>query len=538
MINHPNRGKTRARRITAALPAHDHDADYADLLAGVGATFDTTVIAGSHLFCTDATGLFDRFLAALPQPDRAIHTCNTCRQFFKGYGGLVTISDSGATVSAMWRPESVPPFYAPAVGILQTAVQKARVTAPFLSTATAWGTAQTGVWSHLAVSPPASMVYRAKLLTAGQAMAAKREDFGTVGRALGEFTPAMLDEALRILNADAVARSERFLAPVQWLRDLLSRPKGRAGENILWRAIATAPDGYCHPRSGMAGSLLEDIAAGMPFDDIKARWEAKMHPLRYLRPQAAPSAGNIKAAEAVVAKLGIAPSLERRFARLDECETLWLPRHEPPIANGAGVFGHLKAKDDDAVRPVDMPAQTMTWAKFRAAVMPKAEAMEFLVPGVGNFMAFLTAANADAPPILKWDREDARNPVSLYVYHRGSAASSWRLPTGWRTVTGVSARPSMWGSHPMPQLGDGALIILDGAVDTRTGQGNALFPETLRDDLHAVRSTIEAYSKAATIGGVEEGSACGYGIGGGSVGIALRVRSAGAWAGYRIDRWD
>lgn len=538
MINHPNRSKTRIRRTAVTLPEHDHDADYAALLKGVRATFAVAASDG-HLFCTEATGLFDRFLAALPQTDRTIHTCNTCRQFFKSYGGLVAINDAGAAVSAMWHPESVPSFYASAITSLQTATLKARVTAPFLSTAVTWGTPHTGDWTHLAVSPTPSLIYTGRLLTAGQAMAAKREDFGTVGRALAEFTPKMLDEALRILNADAVARSERFLAPVQWLRNLHNRPKGRAGENVLWRALAAAPDGYCHPRSGMAGSLLEDIANNLPFEDIKARWEAKMHPLRYQRPQAAPTAGNIKAAEAIVAKLGIAPSLERRFARLDECETLWLPKREMPAAIGAGVFGHLKAKDtDDGVRPVDLPTQTMTWAKFRATVMSAAEAMEFLAPSHGNFMAFLTAANLEAPPILKWDHEDARNPVSLYVYHGGSDAAMWRVAKGWCKVTGISVRPNMWGAHPLPHLGDGALIILDGAVDTRTGQGNALFPETLRDDLHAVRSTIESYSKTATISGVEEGSACGYGISNGSIGITLRVKAAGAWSAYRIDRWD
>ena len=40
-----------------------------------------------------------------------------------------------------------------------------------------------------------------------------------------------------------------------------------------------------------AGDLA--IAGGYETQDIKARFDAKMHPLQYLRPQAAPSEGNI-----------------------------------------------------------------------------------------------------------------------------------------------------------------------------------------------------------------------------------------------------
>jgi hypothetical protein len=128
----------------------------------------------------------------------------------------------------------------------------------------------------------------------------------------------MLDQALRLLEADALARSEKFIGPVKWLRALHDRPTGQRGENVLWRAIAAAPEGYCHPKASVIGPLLNDIASGLPFAKIKARFDAKMAPLRYQRPQAAPAALNIKAAEARVEKLAIAPALERRFARIED----------------------------------------------------------------------------------------------------------------------------------------------------------------------------------------------------------------------------
>lgn len=534
MINHPNRRPVRKTK-TAPTIQHNHDHDYSALLISARAAFDAAMKDKPRLFLTDAEGLNVTYLDNLPG-ERQVHDCSACRRFIETYGGLVAITATGETIPVMWEPVGAPEFYQPAFAALHAVVKRARVIAPFLSKDVVWGQPMTGAYRHLSTPNPAP--YRERALSAGQAMAAKKEDFRTVATALADYKAPALDEALRLFKADALARSDKFVAPVQWLRELQNRPKGRKGENVLWRAIADAPNGYCHPRAGVVGSLLDDIVAGLPFPDIKARFNAKLGPLIYQRPQAPPAAGNIKAAEALVEKLGIAPALDRRFARLDELETIWKPVTKAQQQSG-GVFGHLKAKAmPDTVRPSALPCVTMTWEKFARTVLPEATALEQNAPGHGDYIAMLTAANPDAPPILKWDREEARNPVSWYVYHGGSAASAWRLSGGWTKVNAVSANPTLWGASPQPHLGDGVVLILDGAIDTRTGQGNALFPECLKAELHGARATIEAYSRSAVIGGREDGSACGYVLNKTKAAAHLRAFVAGAWSEYRIDRWD
>jgi hypothetical protein len=486
--------------------------------------------------------LFDLYLANIPEDERQVHNCHACRQFIRSFGGLVAIDVSGYKLPAMWQPQFAPPFYKNALLAMVEAIHKAPVTKPFLSAVQSWGSPITGVWEHFAVRNPS--VFRHTLLTPGQAMAAKREDFATVARALYEFPPALLTEALRVLEADAVNRAEKFVGPVRWLIDLHTRRNAtkfdRLRDNLLWCAIATAPAGYCHPRASVIGSLLEDIESGTPFEDIRRRFNEKVHGLRYQRPQAAPTAGNLAQAEKLVEKLGIATALERRFARLDEVQTIWKPKTVETNHQKDGVFSHLATKKAaPAVPSVRLPRVRMTWAKFAATVLPTADALEMLVPPHGDFQGMLTAANADAKPILKWDRDDARNPISTYVYNGGSSASSWALTSGILTpVTGIALRPNLWGNNPQLYLGEELTLILKGCVDQNEGQGNALFPETLRSELHEVRATIEAYSRHAKIGGKEEASACGYGIGKGDIGIDLCVTSAGSTADYRIDRWD
>lgn len=540
MATHPKRNRAASKLAAAVDTAHDHDHDYSALLVSVRASFDSGATSADRLFQTDANGLNEIYLDALPG-ERQVHNCHACRLFLSRYGGLVSVGDTGDTASAMWTPEGVPDFYRPAFAALQDRVQKAKITSVFLTKERVWGIPLTGEWSHMAVVPPASLVYRERALTAGQAMAAAKENFRTVATALAEFKPEMLDEALRILNADALARSEKFIGPVKWLRALHDRPKGRRGDNLLWRAIAGAPEGYCHPKASVIAPLLADIVTGLPFDEIKVKFAAMLHPLRYQRPQAAPAVGNIKAAEALVAKLGIAPSLERRFARVAEVKAIWTPR---PIAerepSSDGVFGHLRAKNTSVVEPVALPASTMTWEKFSRAVMPGAERIEIRVPAHGSFIALTTAVNPEAPPILKWDREDERNPVAWYVYPGGSSAAQWGLPaSAWANVGAISLLPTMWGSQPSPFLGEGAVLLIDGALDSHVGS-NALFPECLKDELHGARATIEAYSRSATLGGREPGAACGYDLRKSQRihDCVIRVFSAGAWIPYRIDRWD
>jgi hypothetical protein len=543
MINHPNRSRVRkAPIVTAAVAAtgHNHDQNYARLLTSIQDRFNASVADGAPLFRTDAADLWNIYLDALPS-ERQYHTCHACRRFIETYGSLVAIAGDGTQSPAIWPSETDATFYLPAVEAMHAIVRRARVTGVFLTKDTTLGLPVTGQWTHLAVR--GAKPFRHSVLTPGQAAASKREDFGTVARALQDFTPDALAEALRVLEADAVNRAERFLGPIQWLADLhvarSATKDSRVRDNILWRAIATAPDGYCHPRSSVVGTLLEDILAGLPFADVQRRFNAKMHPLMYQRPQAAPAAGAIAAAEKIVERMGIAPSLERRFARLEDLEIAWHPIEVTEKTAANGVFGHIKPKGGPtASRPLELPATTLTWEKFARTVLPTAEAMDLNVPPHGNFTAHLTAVHADAPPILKWDREDHRNPVSVYVYHGGSPASQWGISPGWHKVTAFVLLPNLWGDQPSPHLGDGGTLILDGAVDGRDNSGIALFPEILRQELHEVRSVIEAYSRTGRIQGREQASACGLRIPKGAIGITVRTLSAGRWTSHIIDRWD
>jgi hypothetical protein len=536
--------------------------------AAIGGRINATPTVRPSLFVTELNGtdaLCDAYLSGLPPEDRRHHTCSCCKQFFRRYGDLVTIDEFGRATSALWdenfiKIETSDGYYTVAVNALQRAVEAARVRGVFLAAEKSWGTPVTGVWTHMAVVPPPDMLYKKRgTATPFQRMAELREDRATLLNAMADIREEHLDQALTLLETDALYRSEKVRGPAQWLKtryvERSNTQDQRRRENLIWRAVAVAPPGFAKPRGAMIGTLLEDIASGMPFDDCARRFRAKMDPLQYQRPQAAPTAQNIARAEKLVEELGIQPSLERRFLRPEEVVAVWRPKNprqgqSKGSASGPGVFGHLDPKGKSTLEPnvsLQAPATKVTWVKFRDTVLGDAVKIELYMPSSRlPYVALVTAVHADAPPIIQWDLEGARCPVSWYLWANGSTPEEIGLMSrAWAEVEQIALSPWMWGGDEagFKHQGRHVTFLLKGAKDSRAkSAGAALFPEILKNELREVRSTIEAYSRRATLVGVDMPMACGLNLKEGGrekwTCTARVTRTDGRMTVYDLDRWD
>lgn len=549
----------QATQVTSASQAATYrggeDDDYLGLHVR---TRDVLTWEPAALFTTSAEGLFDAFLSALPVSRRHHYVCNACRRFVDRFGGLVTIDEEGLARPALWAGSVVPigSFFDAAVTLLAETVRRARVTGVFAHEEKVWGLAENfspkavgGTWHHLHAVPHPDTIHKPGPLstTAHQHMAAKKAEHDMLCRGLAEFPIALVKKAHTMLTAGGLYRSEKCIGVAKWLLDVheaREATKNRAArENLVWRAVASAPAGFCHVRSTMIATLLEDIAADKDFGDIKRSFDAKMAPTHYHRPQAPPTDGQLAAAEALVGKLRSAGSLARRRATVEEVlpHAIWTPK---PAKGGAPaptgeVFGHLKAKKP-ADAPIELPAQVITWEKFARTVLPDAERIECLVPASsGAFFGFLTAANPLAPPILQWDEESARNPVSWYLYQVARSAAHWSLTPGWCDVTAITMQPSSW-TRSLAHQGDGVYLVLRGARD-QGSPGLAIFPETLRAEYHGIRAAIEAFSNAGKLedsGLAETAAGLCMQKSAGKWNHVVRVTSRGTTLSYRFDRWD
>lgn len=404
---------------------NDENDGYDELRSQMNNRFNSIVKNGGKIFKTNAEDMWETFISNLPENARQFYNCNACRHFFNRYGGLVTINENGAMSSVLFEVTvDTPKFFLNAVVEMNKEVLSSKVIGVFIPEQETLGYPVTGEHTHFYAKLPKTIVNRSLTHTASQVMAEKREEFKMLVNALNLYSLDTVGNAVYLIQSDTLYRSQRFLSKLEWFKDVMEKKEStsnsRNKRNILWLAIANAPTGHAHIRSGMVGTLLDDIQSGLPVESIVTRFEEKMS--EYMRSTATPSEQAIFEAERVVSKLGIENSLGRRYATYEEIpEFIWRNRNKETkglntVVRGeksSGVFGHLAKKPKDSQSPIQAPSTVMTWEKFKRTVLPTADSIEVLVDNANRLMAMITALDETAPNILQWN-----NPFSWY-YHGG-----------------------------------------------------------------------------------------------------------------------
>lgn len=519
---------------------------YEHLLRGIRESFEIANNSNEPLFTTAIDNLYDIFIESLPEEARQYYNCRACRHFVNRYGNLVTIDDEGYIHPVMWYGFT-PEFFYDSVIEIRKAIMNSKVTGVFLTSEKRLGVDKSGGYDHMYVDSPKHIIHHNLINNEYQVMAQKKQDYLMLLNAFTKYQKSTIETAVNLLQSNTLYRSEKVLGIAKWFLDVKTNAenlRGKQRTNYIWKKSATAPAGFCHVSSSMIGTLLDDIEEGMDLEAVKTRFANKMDPLRYQRPQVAPTAQNVARAEEIVAKLGIENSLKRRFARLEELKTVWLPRQESYTRKvvGTGVFSGIKTKEDTrAKKTSNLVANggTMTWDKFQRTVLPDAKKIEMNIHSyTDSFTAMVTAEDPSAPPIIQWDNEDNRNPVSWYMYAGGSHPSQWNLSSGWIEVTCISLQPNLW-QPGYEHHGHGVFFALKNCKD-KQNRSSGLFPELMRGELREVRATIESYSHSTKLNGFEEATACGILRNGGRTwpNCELRVTTDLGVTTYKLDRWD
>lgn len=439
------------------------------------------------LFTTDASGVFEAYLEAIPARKRQVYNCRCCRKFLERYGTLVTIDAEGRTSPAFIPMLAGTGAFAVASQAIHHIVSQAKVTGVFYSFDKTLGDPMQGGWTHLCAANPNRVIE--SLLTLDQLAAEKREEFGMLKRALVEYTASNARDAVSVLEADAVNGSEKALGIARWFlntHEVVRRIRSnKRRDNLIWKFVADAPAGFCHIKNTMIHTLMDDLRDGYPLEAVRARWNEKMHPLQYKHPTTVKQ-GNITQANAVFEKLRADGSLERRFASPSDVTTkLWYHGMRRP------------ARPFDKLRNVSLP-RNIGLDTLRSVVLPNAASLEVQIPSAkAPFFALTAPVNPRSPSLFHWG-----NAIGWYFYHEGSLPSQWGLRAGaWVPASMAIQKPCHWQGN-LPNHTDPTLLVLNGMRDTRYVKGGLLFPDFLRSELHPVRSSIEAYSAASSLANV------------------------------------
>ena len=376
------------------------------------------------LFKTNSVNLWDKYLSSLPEEGRWHYNCKTCKKFIETYGGLVVIDEDANIKSALWNEVGTPIFFKETVKNLREYVEAREIINVFKTDKTVIGVPMTGVWKHLNIKllDNSICINDSRLYSAGQVMARKLEDFQYLSKSLDGYLLYTSRKAVELLESEELYRSEKILGQAKWfleIKEITDNTKvKRKRDNLVWYAVAKAPEGFCHVKTSVIGTLLDDIESRVSFEAIKNRFNAKMNPANYMRSQVAPTINQAVQAEKIIEKLGIANSLLRRYAKVDEIpieEFTWQSdsefKYEEEVPKKLGIFAHLvKQKKDESL---ELPKTVMTWEKFSRTVLPVAKNIEVKVNNQNRLMAMVTATDIEAENILRWN-----NTFSWY-YHGG-----------------------------------------------------------------------------------------------------------------------
>lgn len=466
----------------------------------------------------DGRELYQLYLESFPTAElRQEHTCSCCQQFFNTWANLVVLTQDGRSESALFVANSeVPELYRPFVEQAYVKLLDAKITRVTYGSADGWlniGERSKGEFEHFHFELPWVRRQRLQTLTSRQEAAEVREDVRILSRTLSRWPAPLLRTAVGVLENDTRIKGQALADTISTFIDVLANLSPlrdqRLKHNYLVSVALDKGKGVSRIGNTVLGEFLDRLGENPDTHHAAvSHLITLLDPKTYLRPQAAPNAQNIAKAEEVVGKLGLQHSLRRRALRRDELtQFVWQRPQTPAVeASEGGVFADVQARGDaPAAGLPHVDGGQISFLSFITRKLPQAKKLEVYIPGSSQlFGSLLTAADETAPPILKWDRPEARWPISSYRYLNAVHASTWGLqPHAWEEVLAViPGDPTAYrlGGDPIQS----EFVMVNGR-DMCSEVALPLFPETLIPDLYPHRAVIEAYCKKARLEDHEHG---------------------------------
>lgn len=558
------------------------DNRYVVLSKTIEANFNKRNMKNANIFMTDvdADVIQAAFLSGFTDDQIKRNTCSCCLDFIRRYGRLVFIEKDQDgkfnQVSAMWEAiDKVDPYFHASFKAMKELVEKANIEAVWYSRFETLGQIELNTFNHLqvqrAIVPKFSIAK-----TPGQAISESREDYRILSEALGfskrrikekggeekyedvALNPEVVNKVLIYFKNDRDMRHEKkYIETLEWFIDFQKTAyelkDRRQKSRLVWQAVATLYKDRTHIGSTVLGEFIKGIEKGMSFELAKKRWKEQTDSLTKGRAQTPPTQGNVMRAEKVFEALGLATSLKRRFATLEEMiHKVWEPKEVKEAKEEAkqSLFGHLKTKEDTpkvaaSQLPTTIDGGIMSWVRFKQEVLATADNLFIRITGNRmNFFSVSAPVDPDSAPLMAWDKEEARNPFAAYCYDQGSPAQQWNLqPYALLPVNAIVTTPHDW-DKPGAATGDNVtlMLVVEGAKDLHLQQ-IPLAASWIRHDLHEVRSTLENFFMSGKMEPQPEGMEPFGALGvhnhpGGGIGYEIHVVTNGIKTKYFIDRYS
>lgn len=371
----------------------------------VGQQFNSMVDNQLYVVGLEKNVLFDAYIAALPEEERASHICNSCRHFLNKYGALVNIvNDKLVTV---WDFEVEAP-YENIPKVLGDLIRSKPITEVFLSDVAALGTdtnyqryedGTVVLRNHFFGLLPRVLVTKSAD-SLDMIQSKYRATYDVYKRSLETITPDAVQTVLDLISENNLYRGKEFedrLLAFQKNQKAWNKSKNK--DLFVW---STFKEGG-KVRNSEIGTLLVDLSEGKELDQAVKLFEKIVTPANYKRPTSLVTAKMIATAQETIEKLGAKNSLQRRHANKDDIKIsdLLFVNRDSDLND---VFASMVKDVSIDVKTLSR-VKTLTLENFIKNVLPTATSMEVLVENSSNFMSLIAPVDPDSKNIFSWDNQ-------------------------------------------------------------------------------------------------------------------------------------
>lgn len=385
-----------------------------DFKTSVGMQFSEMAKGELFLVDVDKDTMWETYLKSFPEGtnpifrERTEHDCQCCRQFIRGGGNVVAITDDLELVS-IWDIE-IGGHYQVVADALSDLMKSRAVTGIFKYFQKNLGTDHNHEmgeddkirrWDHFHFRLPPRFVSSG----VGNPHVKSREEKELLQRGLAEITLESLNTVIELIEQDSIYRGEEYLDIVEDFKILKVDSDAILANKYdlyLWNISAEiGPKGRI--KNSVIGTLLIDISEDMELDQAVYRFNHKMDPERFKRPTAVATKGMIKKAEEKVKELGYIDSLARRHAEMDDItinNVLFANRDAKQAMN---VFDEMIAETPVNIKKLQK-VEEISVDTFVNEILPKAENVEvyFENQHQNNLMSLIAPWNPEGENMLKW----------------------------------------------------------------------------------------------------------------------------------------
>lgn len=380
----------------------------------------------THLFevAVDKDEMWNLYLDSFPAGtneiyrERREYDCSCCRHFIKTIGNAVVIKDN--TVHTIWDVSGVGTTFQPVADALSAYIKAHAVTDVYVSQEKKIGTERSlerlengkvNSYDHFFLELPDKFVFD-KRRSAGDIKGGFRDTRNVFKRSLDEITEESVMTVLELISQNSLYKGEEWKAPLtEFLKYKKAYDKlavAEEKENFAWEKSIAAGAGIGRIRNHSIGTLLANISDGMDLDTAVKKYEQIVAPANYKRPKAIYTKKMLEDARKKIEEMGYMPSLERRFATLDDVSInniLFSNKDAQRRISGAGdVFASMEK--DIAVNPKRFSGvEEVSAADFVKNVLPMAKEIEVYLENrhSANMVSLIAPKNPDAPTMFKWN---------------------------------------------------------------------------------------------------------------------------------------